>query len=178
MTSSGTANPRRSRWITATAIAALACGSLLAIGCIVDAQAQGSWGSIALRQGTVHFYWGEAVPGRARAGVSVRFRPTVARFDPDWHDYPARFDSAGAMISPHWWFVRAPLWIPAVTFAAPWIGAAVWRRTRRRPWQCRGCGYDLRGLGAPVCPECGLTTTAARLVPRDAPDQSLTRDAP
>lgn len=28
----------------------------------------------------------------------------------------------------------------------------------REPWQCRRCGYDLRGCGASVCPECGAPT--------------------
>jgi hypothetical protein len=30
---------------------------------------------------------------------------------------------------------------------------AVWRRSRRG--RCTSCGYDLAGLGQPICPECG-----------------------
>lgn len=41
----------------------------------------------------------------------------------------------------------------------PWIGLA--RLLRKRPdWQCQSCGYDLRGLPAGVCPECGMAPTA------------------
>jgi hypothetical protein len=35
-------------------------------------------------------------------------------------------------------------------------GLPRWLRSlRRQPWQCRGCGYDLRGSDGAKCPECG-----------------------
>jgi hypothetical protein len=64
---------------------------------------------------------------------------------------------------------RAPLPIPPLIagFAADTVilGAliyALWsapaliaRALRRKPGHCRHCGYDLKGLTSPVCPECG-----------------------
>jgi hypothetical protein len=53
--------------------------------------------------------------------------------------------------------IDAPLWPLAVTV----IGASAWalRGLRRRAAGCcRGCGYDLAGLTADLCPECGAAT--------------------
>lgn len=41
-------------------------------------------------------------------------------------------------------FVLSLGWLPA------WL-----RSFRKQPWQCRRCGYDLRGIAANTCPECG-----------------------
>lgn len=51
--------------------------------------------------------------------------------------------------------IRVPLWMPIVVFAIP--TAYAWYRCRRRPSpdQCSKCGYDLAGIEAHVCPECG-----------------------
>jgi len=51
------------------------------------------------------------------------------------------------------------LYVPLV-FAMPLLGliagALIWMgRRRAAPGHCRGCGYDLRGLGGGRCPECG-----------------------
>jgi len=36
-----------------------------------------------------------------------------------------------------------------------------WMRSlRRQPWQCRGCGYDLRGSDGVKCPECGANQSS------------------
>lgn len=40
-----------------------------------------------------------------------------------------------------WWFWGDARW--------------AWRRLRRRPGTCVGCGYDLRDLTGYLCPECG-----------------------
>ena len=52
------------------------------------------------------------------------------------------------------WGVVFPLWIPAFgsTLAAVWL----WRSCRTDPSRCPRCGYDLRKLTVPRCPECGL----------------------
>jgi hypothetical protein len=52
--------------------------------------------------------------------------------------------------------LEVPLWMPIALLGAPYLAvwARRWRR-RRAPWQCDGCGYDLRGMNAEKCPECG-----------------------
>jgi hypothetical protein len=52
-----------------------------------------------------------------------------------------------------------PLWCLAIPALA--TAALSWRPTleqigRRRAGRCPECGYDRRGLGDAVCPECGL----------------------
>jgi hypothetical protein len=56
--------------------------------------------------------------------------------------------------------VVLPLW-PAAFGSSFLAGLLWWRRWRfRQPWQCRGCGYDRRGLGPEApCPECGALAT-------------------
>jgi hypothetical protein len=52
--------------------------------------------------------------------------------------------------------VEVPLWAILAAFAAPWFLASIVRtRRRRRASRCASCGYDLRGIGGAVCPECG-----------------------
>ena len=56
-----------------------------------------------------------------------------------------------------WSYATVPLWIPLLLIAIP--TAWLWYTDRRaKPWQCATCRYDLRGLDAGVCPECGTTT--------------------
>lgn len=53
--------------------------------------------------------------------------------------------------------VTTPLWAPTSLLLAWWlVRAALLLRSRRSPWLCRECGYDLRGGSAPLCPECGV----------------------
>ena len=56
-----------------------------------------------------------------------------------------------------WIFI--PVWMPLVAFAAyptlAFIGGPVSRRRRRRRNECVRCGYSLKGLAEPKCPECG-----------------------
>lgn len=50
--------------------------------------------------------------------------------------------------------VDVPLWALSLLAGAGWLLArrAGWMYFS---WQCRGCGYDVRGIAAGVCPECG-----------------------
>lgn len=50
--------------------------------------------------------------------------------------------------------VEVPLWLLAGLFAGAWRGAKAmgWHR---QDWQCRACGYDVRGLKGGLCTECG-----------------------
>ena len=49
--------------------------------------------------------------------------------------------------------ITIPLWPLAALLGAP--GAFLRIRMRHRPGHCRACGYDLAGLAAGPCPECG-----------------------
>jgi hypothetical protein len=51
-------------------------------------------------------------------------------------------------------FVISLRWVPHV----PQRIASARRRLTQKPWQCRACGYDLRGLEIDKCPECGGRT--------------------
>jgi hypothetical protein len=51
-----------------------------------------------------------------------------------------------------------PLWMPATASAvlpSAWLIGFVRRRRRRHEGLCHTCGYDLRNLPTPRCPECG-----------------------
>lgn len=57
-----------------------------------------------------------------------------------------------------WWGVlhSATAFVAIAMLTVSLGGVPRWvRALRRRPWQCRGCGYDLRGNDAVKCPECG-----------------------
>ncbi len=60
------------------------------------------------------------------------------------------------------------LWISAlfwslVSFGVVRGGRAAMRHWRRQPWQCRGCGYDMRGhIDSATCPECGRESATCR----------------
>ncbi len=59
--------------------------------------------------------------------------------------------------SPPYIFVRCPLW--PFMLAACGIGAAGFVLRQRLTWgMCPRCGYDLRGVAAARCPECGRET--------------------
>ena len=62
------------------------------------------------------------------------------------------------------WAVGLPYWMLAVPLLVLHAGVLVrslraCARLARSKWgYCRHCGYDLRGGGSPVCPECGTPT--------------------
>lgn len=82
---------------------------------------------------------------------------------------PWRLKDAAFALEVHPGHVKIPLLWAWAVFAAPPAGVMLWKRLRRVPpeFVCRGCGYDLRGIGGGggggggVCPECG----AARASP-------------
>ena len=78
------------------------------------------------------------------------------------------------------WFVFLPLWLifpilvayPAIAF----IRGPLRRWRRPRKGLCRNCGYNLRGLTEPRCPECATAFDPKLLAARsslDATDSTL-----
>jgi hypothetical protein len=67
---------------------------------------------------------------------------------------PRTLNSQRQTIIPFWW--AAPLAV--VLF----VSRVLLRRMLRKPYECRGCRYDLRGLpnDAAACPECGAQFAA------------------
>jgi len=51
------------------------------------------------------------------------------------------------------WVVEAFLYLSVVQLAVVWTRRQFW--PRYGPGRCAHCGYRLRGLGTPRCPECG-----------------------
>jgi hypothetical protein len=69
------------------------------------------------------------------------------------------------------WGVQVPLFIPLALFGG--VAGGLWwahRRERRRAMigYCRACGYDLKGLAAGSCPECGSKVPVAATPARAA----------
>jgi hypothetical protein len=66
---------------------------------------------------------------------------------------PPGMDASGT-----WKYVIVPVWLLPAVFVAPSGVLAILsvrERRRRRVGLCKRCGYDRRGLGEAVCPECG-----------------------
>ncbi|MBC7834726.1 MAG: hypothetical protein H7Y88_06445 [Phycisphaerales bacterium] len=70
------------------------------------------------------------------------------------------------------WFEPDYLVNLVVHFWYLWIGLTLWiwmaRSPQYRPGQCRRCGYDLAGLAAAVCPECGAARTIQSQIARNS----------
>jgi hypothetical protein len=69
-----------------------------------------------------------------------------------------------------WIRIYLPYWL----FAVPALSASIWgwrglRRLRLSDTACVKCGYDLAGLAAPLCPECGAVRFAAPVSPLVTP---------
>lgn len=83
-----------------------------------------------------------------RSGSFAMRRFDVTRFIP-WF-YPARFGMT-TVVLPFWTMVALLSAYPTIAFVCPPLR----RRHRRRKGLCLECGYNLRGLPEPRCPECG-----------------------
>lgn len=132
------------RWITLVGLAAtllmLFASTLFSVG------ADGLSMVVRLEGGRLYFEYDPRHAGPVSAHGRVVWPPDLDLML-DYHVYPT------------WWFVRLPLWIPALG----WLGLGA------RPWylhfavpagHCRRCRYDLRGQeagagGSVRCPECG-----------------------
>jgi hypothetical protein len=80
--------------------------------------------------------------------------------------HPAARRDVGAVVLPYlpiWPGLLADTLFYALLFAALHQLTAYARRARRRRRnRCAACGYDLQGLNAPTCPECGRALSPAR----------------
>jgi hypothetical protein len=95
----------------------------------------------------------------------IEYRPGFSVDDEGWGAEPwpyVHWDSEPAYYAaPGRWdyIIAVPLWMPALL--AGGIGFVLRRRGwHREHWECRRCGYDLRGSPTAVCPECGTGALA------------------
>lgn len=57
--------------------------------------------------------------------------------------------------------VNIELWVPILVLGL--VAARLWKIDRvKKPGSCTKCGYDLTGLAASACPECGQALPAAK----------------
>jgi len=82
----------------------------------------------------------------------------------EWHWLPTfHFNTPSVNRGPgvRQWAVAIPLWMVSLASAG---SSCVVRMIGRSAWHCANCGYDLRGLRDPRCPECGreVMTTAVK----------------
>lgn len=92
---------------------------------------------------------------RARIRISSRRDVPAFAFQWPWQGIPQNPNLPPVAIR----FVRFPMWAPGLLLLIP-AAIAVHRgprlqRHRRERGLCPACGYDLRGLPEPRCPECG-----------------------
>jgi hypothetical protein len=94
-----------------------------------------------------------------------------AYFDKTWDATPRVRRRTTALVVPLWFLMLVFSIVPAL-----WTRSALHRRrraTRAKRGLCVACGYDLRGSGGDVCPECGYTRAAATDV-GESPPQTQT----
>ena len=135
------------------------------------ASPNGDVARVRLWRGDVHFAFAKP-PGNGRL---------IKSFCRDWRGYGCWCDTpvvtttyrpedgswvtqTSAAYTP--FHLRAPLCLPAAVLGVyPLWQLALWNRKirRRRGGLCVYCGYDLRGLVEPRCPECGMAFDRARL---------------
>lgn len=84
--------------------------------------------------GSYGWYWHEQRPSNRLGYLDVHFGPD------------SRLD------------ISLPLYIPFLLIAIPTVWL-FWRESKRRspPGRCKNCGYNLRGLIMPRCPECATS---------------------
>jgi len=90
---------------------------------------------------------------------AFRERPTDRWWVPTWRSYSGMF------------YFSLPLYFPVLIFSIPpcgfWTLSSARRRKRRKLGLCVKCGYNLKGLSEPRCPECN-TSFDERLLKKDA----------
>jgi len=87
-------------------------------------------------------------------------RSSVAWTGPE--NIQTRVDARTTITLP-WWLLLALTGWPALLWLAHRLRASPARRQARG--LCRGCGYDLRGIDSPLCPECATPRPAQKTTP-------------
>ena len=98
---------------------------------------------------------------------AIKFPPGLSVEDPEswrnpnwWPKVHLGVPSLNRGIGQGQYSVAIPLWMLGALSTAAWWGMrrAAWHR---ETWECRRCGYDLSGLDAKLCPECGAAAGPA-----------------
>jgi hypothetical protein len=122
-----------------------------------------SAGSIEARGWPCISLWSR-VPSVFEHGAILRAEGAIAIPSDAGHANHSVSESAILLpLHPYWPGLLANTLFYALLFATLHQLAAYARRARRRRRnRCTACGYDLQGLNAPTCPECGRALSPAR----------------
>lgn len=98
-----------------------------------------------MRRARLHWFWRAAIAVLVGSGVNIAINVGLARLLPE-----AAYGSTPLFVALA--LVRVTIPVVAYGLLTYWLGA---RTPADRETRCRGCGYILRGISEPRCPECG-----------------------
>lgn len=125
--------------------------------------------TIGVTQSQIELGWGSSSAHRSGRGWELRPQGAAVRivmgpscaWRPSWSGANVKvMASSSAVVPVSLTAVYVPLWLCT---ASLWMSAGIaWRfaRPAAKRTGCPACGYDLRGLPAGRCPECGRVTTS------------------
>jgi hypothetical protein len=142
------------RWGVTVVVAAVVGVLVYSHDRLLGVQTGNAW-AVVLVRGHAIVTWQERLPAVQLQGsrrLDWLHRPIVYAPEPSWWYWPSHSSNPLGVSTKE--IVRVPPWLPLLG-AGVMLGAAWWPRRRLEVGECAKCGYDLAGLGAGRCPECG-----------------------